>query len=292
VAVAALAGRQHGVVGLRQLLALGLSKNAISRRVATGGLHRLHRGVYAAGHIALTPRSRHLAAVLACGQGALLSHRSAAWLWGVLRFSSKIEVTAVRPKVDRDGVTVHRSRRIHAADRAVVDAIPVTSVARTLVDLADVLSEARLADAVHEAEVLRLFDLRALEETLARVGGRRGRHRLRRILADWVDDPTFTRSEAERLLLDLIRTYGLPTPQVNVWVAGYEVDFFWPEANLVVELDGAATHHTRRAFHRDRERDRDLASHGIQVVRVTSRDLKADGPALARQLAAILAQRK
>jgi len=193
--------------------------------------------------------------------------------------------------VAREGITVHRSRRLHADDRAVVDAISVTSVARTIVDLADVLSERRFADVVHEAEVLRLFDLRRVEEALGRASGRAGRHRLRRVLAGWDDGPAFTRNDAERRVLELSRSHGLPTPQVNVLVAKYEVDFFWPDAGLAVEFDGAATHHTRRAFHRDRQRDRDLASQGIQVVRVTSRDLRGDSAALARELAAILARR-
>jgi very-short-patch-repair endonuclease len=193
--------------------------------------------------------------------------------------------------VAHDGITVRRSRRVHPDDRAVVDAVPVTSVARTLVDLADVLSEPRLRDAIHEAEVLRLFDRRRLKEALERAPGRAGGHRLRRLLADWVNDPAFTRSDAERRVLELSRTAGLPTPQVNVWIAGHEVDFFWAEGNLAVEFDGAATHHTLRAFHRDRQRDRDLASQGIQVLRVTSHDLSGDGAALAHELAAIVARR-
>jgi len=209
-----------------------------------------------------------------------------------MRSSSQIEVTAPRSRVAHNAIILHRPRELHPHDRALLDAIPVTSVARTIVDLADVLSERRLADAVHEAEVLRLFDLEGVEQTLARVGGRRGRHRLRRVLADWIDDPTFTRNKAERRLLQLSRTHHLPTPQVNVWIAGHEVDFFWPQADVAVEFDGAATHYTRRAFHRDRERDRQLATQGIHVVRVTSRDLDGDGAALARELTAILARRR
>jgi len=181
-------------------------------------------------------------------------------------------------------VVVHRSRRLDPHDRALVDAVPVTSVARTLVDLADVLDEKRLADAVHEAEVLRLFDLKAVTEAQARVPGRRGRHRLNRVLAGYGDGPALTRSEAERRFLHLCETNSLPQPRTNQLLHGYEVDFHWPHKDLVVELDGAAAHHTKRAFENDRRRDRALAKHGVQVLRVTAGDLEGG----AADLAAVL----
>jgi hypothetical protein len=183
--------------------------------------------------------------------------------------SPRIEVTAPRGRRPRGGITVHRSRLIHPDDRAVVDCIPVTSVARTLVDLADVLSEPRLADALKEAEVLRLFDLTALEATLGRLPGRRGRHRLGRVLAEYSPEPRFTRTQIERRFLRLCAKHDLPLPDVNLWIAGHEVDFYWPDARLAIETDGAATHLTRRAFHEDRRRDRRLAALGIQVNRVS-----------------------
>jgi hypothetical protein len=142
--------------------------------------------------------------------------------------SPRIEVTAPRGRRPRGGITVHRSRLIHPDDRAVVDCIPVTSVARTLVDLADVLSEPRLADALKEAEVLRLFDLTALEATLGRLPGRRGRHRLGRVLAEYSPEPRFTRTQIERRFLRLCAKHDLPLPDVNLWIAGHEVDFYWP----------------------------------------------------------------
>ncbi len=291
-AAAALAAGQHGVVSGAQLIALGLSQQAIQRRCAAGWLHRLHRGVYAIGHVALTPRSREIAAVLAHGPEAVLSHRSAARLWGLARHAPALEVTAPRSRAPRDGITLHRSRHVDPSDRASLDAIPVTALARTLVDLADVLSERQLADAVHEAEVRRLFDLPALEQALARVPGRAGRHRLWRVLALHDVAPAITRSEAEARLLDLCLLHGLPTPRANATIGGYEVDFLWPQTGLVVEVDGAAAHYTRRAFHADRQRDRDLATLGIQVVRVTWRDLVDDPVRLAGQLATVLARRR
>lgn len=289
-ALAALAGRQHGIVSAGQLRDLGLGTTGIRRRLEAGRLHRLHRGVYAVGHTALTARSHELAAVLACGSEAVLSHRSAAALWGMLRSAPGTEVTAPRSGGRRPGMTIHRSRRLHPDDRAVVDAVPVTSVARTIVDLAEVLDERRLAQAVHEAEVLRSFDLRAVGEALSRVPGRTGRHRLGRVLAGYGHEP-FTRSEAERRFLALCRRHGIPEPRVNACVGGYEVDFLWPDARLVVEVDGAAFHHTRRAFHSDRRGDRALATLGVQAVRITWRDLCDRPDGLAADLLSILARR-
>jgi very-short-patch-repair endonuclease len=252
----------------------------------------LHRGVYAVGHTALTNRSRLLAAVYACGPQALASHRAAGGLWRFLRPAQPIEVTAARSRTARAGIVVHRSRRLHEEDRAIVDNVPVTSVARTLVDLADVLPERRLADAVHESEVQRVFDLTAIERVLDRLPGRKGRHKLRRVLAAYGDVQPFTRNRAERLMVRLCKEHGLPSPRVNTWVEGHEVDFHWPDAGLVLEFDGEAVHRTTRAFHEDRARDRALAVKGIHVVRATWRDLTSNEAALAREVLAILAVRR
>ena len=285
-ALAALASRQHGVVSRRELGRLGFTKDAIRRRVEGRELLRLHDGVFAVGHVALTLDSRRIAAVMACGPGALLSHRAAGEATGLLRSSPQFEVTVPRGRKPKPGIVVHRSRLIHPEDRSTVRGIPVTSVARTLVDLADVVSEQRLAKALHEAEVRRVFDLNAIERTLARLPGRRGRHRLRRALAAYRPDPTFLRSEAERRFKRLCENHRLPQPQWNVNLAGYEVDAYWPDARLAVEIDGARAHHTRRAFHEDRARDRRLAMQGIRVARVTWLDLE-DEARLAAELRAI-----
>jgi hypothetical protein len=291
MAIGAAAGGQYGVISLAQLLELGLTRRAVEVRLRLGRLVQVHRSVYAVGHVALTPRARDLAAVLACGPQALLSHRSAATSWQLLRSTGRrIEVTAPRGRKPHPGITLHRSRLIHLDDRAAVDGIPTTSVARTLVDLADVLSENRLADAVNEAEVQGLFDLAGLEATLERLRGRRGRHRLRRVVAAYRYEPAFTRSRAERRFLELCLEHGLPRPSTCIFVAGHEVDAYWPDARLAIEFDGEAFHRTRRAFHEDRRRDRRLAALGIQVNRVTWPDLH-DGASLAAELRAIRAQR-
>lgn len=283
-----LASRQHGVISTAQLRDCGLSSQAIHRRAQKRHLIRLHPRVYAVGHLALHPRWRDHAAVLACGPDALLSHRSAADLRAIRRTSSRrIEVTAPRGRHGPGSVLVHRSRLVHPEDRTVVDGIPVTSVARTLVDLADVLPLLDLQRAINEAELLGVFDLAALESTLARLPNRRGRGRLRRALGLYRPRSTFTRSQGERDFLALCRDHGLPQPGANLWVAGGEVDMIWPDAGLIVEIDGGAVHSTTRAFHEDRRRDRALAAQGFVVVRVTEADL-ANPAALAAEMKDLL----
>jgi very-short-patch-repair endonuclease len=253
--------------------------------VEAGWLVPQHDGVYAVGHTALTHHSHLIAAVFACGEEALLSHRAAGWLWGILRGSQPIEVTAPRGRKPQKGFILHRSRLIHDEDRALIDNIPVTSLARTIVDLADVLSEERLADAVHESEIRGLFDLKKVLRVLARLPGRKGRHKLRRVLAAYRDVQPFVRSRGERIVLELCEQHGLPTPRTNTWIGSHEVDFFWPEANLALEFDGAAVHRTTKAFYEDRKRDRFLAAKGIHVVRATDRD---EPSALASELKQIM----
>jgi very-short-patch-repair endonuclease len=287
--VQALAGRHHGIVKRRQVREAGLSRREIDRRIEAGWLVPQHEGVYAVGHTALTYHSHLIAAVYACGEDALASHRSAGKLWGILRGTQRIEVTGPRSRVPKNGFTLHRSRLIHDEDRATIDNIPVTSLARTLVDLADVLSEERLADAVNEAELRQIFDLKPVERVLERLPGRKGRHKLARVLAAYRDVQPFTRSKGERLVFRICEEHGLPKPRVNACVHGYEVDFYWPHANLVLEFDGGDVHRTTKAFYEDRKRDRVLAAKGIDVVRATDRDQPA---VLAKELQAILAVRR
>jgi very-short-patch-repair endonuclease len=271
-----------------QVREAGLSKRAIERRIEAGWLVPQYEGVYAVGHTALTHHSHLIAAVYACGEEALASHRAAAWLWGILRGTQPIEVTAPRGRKPQKGFILHRSRLIHEEDRAIIDGIPVTSLARTIVDLADILSEQGVADAVHEAEIRGLFDLKKVERVLARLPGRKGRHKLMRVHAAYRDVQPFTRSRAERLVLRMCDAHGLPSPRVNTWIGAHEVDFFWPEVNLALEFDGGAVHRTTKAFYEDRKRDRFLAAQGIHVVRATDRD---DPSTLAEELRTILSVR-
>lgn len=285
--VAAVAGRQYGVVSRTQLRASGLSDTAIRERIANGRLHRVHRGVYAVGHPALGAEGRALAAVLACGEGAVLSHESAAALWGLRRSDrSRVAVTTVsRRRAREQRIEIHRSRFLDPSDVACHRGVPVTAVSRTLVDLAGVVSEVALGRVLAQAEVLRLYDAAALRDVLSRSNGRRGARALRRALAL---PPTLTRSELEDRFLMLCRAHRIPRPLVNEEVAGLEVDFFWPSARLAVETDSRTYHLTGHAFERDRERDARLLLAGIRVLRLTDRRLLADPRQVARTLRDLL----
>jgi Protein of unknown function (DUF559) len=267
-------------VAHRQLLELGVARGAIQHRLAVGRLHRIHVGVYAVGHAAISLHGRLMAGVLACGPEAVLSHRSAAWLWGLQPPSDQpVDVTVPgRSRHRRVGIAVHRTRNMQGEDRKVRERIPVTSVARTLIDLAEVLRPAQLERALEEAERLRLFDLRAIEK---RCRGRRGLRPLRALLAEAGVTAAPTRSELERRFLALCREEGLPVPAVNLFVAGFEVDVIWAEQRLVVELDGYAFHGNRAAFERDRVRDASLQLAGYRVLRVTHRRLEWEPAAVA-----------
>src|SRR5436305_5903841 len=235
-AVANLARRQDGVVGRDELLKLGFGRGAIQRRLAAGRLHVVHRGVYAVGHDAVSRRGRLMAAVLATGPGALLSHGTAAAMWGLRRTGrSRIEVTTIG-RSNVPGIHIHRTRHIDGVDRATRDGLPVTSVARTLLDLAEVVNRAQLERAVDEAERRRLFDLKAMNELLLRSRGRRGLKSLRAVIANATDPPA-TRSELEAEFAAFCKEAGLPQPAFKVSVAGYEVDTAWPTSKLVIELD-------------------------------------------------------
>jgi very-short-patch-repair endonuclease len=273
-AVAWIAGRQLGLVACWQLQALGVSSSSITRRLRRGALHRVYRGVFLVGHALLVPGARELAAVLACGEGALVSHRSAALLWGLTQVAgAEVEVSVVaRNCRPRDGLHVHRLAYLDARDRAVKNGIPTTSPARSLVDLAASAAPDEVEQALAQARARRLVTARQLPDTLGRARNRAGVGTLRAVLRHQ-GGPRLTRSEAERRLLGLIRAARLPEPESNVRVEGFEVDFLWPEARLIVEVDGFAFHGHRAAFERDRQRDMTLRDRGFEVIRVTWRQL-------------------
>jgi predicted transcriptional regulator of viral defense system len=288
--IAELAERQHGVVARRQLMALELGPGAIDHRVACGRLHPVHRGVYAVGHPRLMATGLWMAAVLACGPDALLSHRSAAALWGLQSSAaSRIDVTAPgRRGRGRPGIMLHRVGRLQDEDRSSRDGIPVTTVARTLLDLAESVSPRQLGRALEEAERLRLLDLQALHSVRDRSPGRQGLRALSILLADG-REPLEVRSELERRFVELCREANLPLPALNAPVAGHEVDALWLRQRLIVELDGYAFHGTRAAFERDRARDLELQLAGYRVLRVTSRRLDRERPAVAAAVRSLLA---
>lgn len=267
-AIAAVARTQHGVISYEQLLSLGLSRSAIERRVRAGRLHPLHAGVYAVGHTRLSRNGRFMAAVLACGEGAVLSHRSAAAHWNLTREAPvRTDVTVPsRGGRKRPGITIHRTRRLPGQERTSKDGIPVTIVARTLLDLADAVP---VEGAVARADRAELLDIDEVHRTIAENPGRRGTKRL----LDALDAPILTRSELEEAFRALARSAGVPEPQVNTRAAGLEVDFHWPSHHLVVEADGNRYHRGLERQERDRRREAILARAGIRTHRFTHRQI-------------------
>jgi hypothetical protein len=293
-AIHGLTARQHGVVARRQLLALGLGEDAIDHRLATGRLLRLERGVYAVGHAELRREGRMLAAVLAAGDEAVLSHRSAAGLWGIRPWGGLfVEMTALGRggTVRRPGRILHRSLVLPATERTIERGVPATTVARTLLDLAAVLPRHHLRRAIERAVQMDLFDLREVTAILDAHPRRAGRRPLSALLADFREHgETTTRSALEARILQLCIDAGLPRPQVNRYDGTRESDFRWPDHRLVVEVDSWTFHgRTRRAFDADRARDRALLREGWRVARFTDRQILADPTAVLAELRALLA---
>jgi very-short-patch-repair endonuclease len=273
--VARLAERQHGVVAARQLAAIGLSRNAVSARAQAGRLHRVHRGVYAVGHTVLTVNGRRMAAVLAAGPGAALSHASAAALWQIRPTSATridVSVRSAAGRGKRPGLRIHRAARLRDDEITVQQGITVTTVARTLFDLASSMPGRVLERALDEAEIRELYDFASLDALVRAHAGERGAAALARALRHDAGT-TATKSELEELLLSICDRHGIERPAVNADVAGLEVDFLFAKRRLVVEADSWAFHRTRRAFERDRERDAILARADYRTLRFTHRQL-------------------
>jgi very-short-patch-repair endonuclease/predicted transcriptional regulator of viral defense system len=276
--IAELAARQHGLVVLAQLLALGLSRQAVARRVKAGRLHRVYRGVYAVGHRRLTRHGRWMAAVLAYGCDALLSHLSALALRD-LRPDNRalVDVTVPRGTVrSRKGIQVHSSIALVVADRSVVDGIPCTSLARSLLDSAPALGVKGIEKVIERAEILRVFDLREFDELLDRAAGHHGAGLVEAVLRD-LAEPDWTESDYEAAVLALVRASGLGEPicQAPMVLGGepVRIDFLWPVERVVLEADSYEFHGTRAAFERDRRRDQLLRLAGYEPLRITWRQL-------------------
>jgi putative AbiEi antitoxin of type IV toxin-antitoxin system len=261
-AIAKIAARQHGNVTRRQLIALGLNDNAIAHRIKLGRLHRAHRGVYAVGRPATTALERAMASVLACGRGALLSHASAMTLYGFwTRWDSPFEVT-VRTVHLRAGIRIHRSRTLTKRDIKTHLGIPVTSPARTIFDVAPRMTDKQLARAVNDGLLSEHLSRSHLAELL-------NRHPADR-LTEFVttrDGPT--RSDWEREFPPFCKAHRLPDPVMSTIVAGHEVDAFWPDEKLIIELDSWLYHSSRASFESDRDKDADTLAAGYPTVRIT-----------------------
>lgn len=288
--IGALATRQHGVVARKQLLETGVGRGAIDRRVAQRRLVPMHHGVYAVGHSHLTQFGRWMAAVLAFGPGAVLSHRSAAALWGIKKGVSLIEVTVIgrRPK-PRPSLRVHHARQLDPDERASRQGIPLTALPRTLLDLAEVLNVQGLRHAVEQADRMELLDLTQTSALLSRSHGRHGLKQLCGVLAEY-REPADVRSPLEQRFADFCRARELPVPATNVVVAGHTVDAHWPRERLVVEVESLAHHKTRADLERDCIRDEDLKLAGYELLKVTSRRLDRDPGGVEHAIRAMLAR--
>jgi very-short-patch-repair endonuclease len=270
IVAADLAAAQHGVVSRTQLLAAGVTGHQVDNAVRRGRLHRLHQGVYAVGHTALPAYAGEQAALLAYGLGAVLSHLSAGELWRILRAGAhEVHVTVVgRHLASRPGIRVHRGGTLTPADIRTRERLPLTSPARTLIDLATQLDPDAWEAALSQARFLRLIRDGELERALDAAPGRPGSAAVRAHLAR-ESGPQLTESKAERLFLHLVRQAGLPEPRTQQRIAGFRVDAVWPEHRLIVELDGIEGHGHRSAFERDRRRDAILIAKGWRVIRFT-----------------------
>jgi hypothetical protein len=288
------------VVTLEQLVGVGVSESAVVKKAARAQLHRIHVGVYAiVPPSMLSSNGRYLAAVMACGPGAALSHRSAAQLHG-LRLTARGRIDVILPgraKRARPGIDAHTSVHLTPQDITAVDRIPVTTVARTALDLAAVVARRQVERALDQAEILRTFDLTALTDQIQRNPHHPGAATLTAILGSHYAGSTATWSELEEICLEAARAGGVPAPEVNAFVdpgdgePPIRVDFVWRAQRTAVEADGRGTHLTTWTFEHDRRRDQRLAAAGWRVVRVTYRQLQRERARIQRLLADLLTER-
>jgi very-short-patch-repair endonuclease len=290
--LAALATQQYGVVTHGQLTDLGYSDAAIKRAVACGRFHVLHRSVYAIGHQGLSPHGLCMAAVAFRGRGALISYQSAVWLWG---FEKKLEIpvhVSVRWRGHaQDAIGLHHCPALRDDDIAETERLPVTGVARTLLDYASEAKPYRLSRAVDQADRLELLDLAAVDLIAEEVHGHRGRTPLLKAMTTY-REKGFTRSGGEKRMLAALADVGVVRPAVNNFIEGYELDFYWEAERFAVELDSWEHHRGRRSFEEDRKRQDELAMVGIETIRITGTRLRREPRGVAMRIAAHLERRR
>jgi very-short-patch-repair endonuclease len=291
--LARIAARQEGVISRAQLAEIGFTRHEIRHLIRIGRLHRLHRGVYAVGHRNVSREGRYLAAVLACSEGAVLSHRAAADLWE-LRTSKEDEIDVTVPR-DRRGdktIRIHRDK-LDPGDTMTRNGIRVTKPLRTLLDLAALVPQDQLERAIRQAVYRRLTTTTLLADVVHNRRGHRGNEPLRRALVNLGEAPGLSRSDLEDEFRAFLRKHRLPMPELNVRMRirgrRIEADCVWRKAKLIVELDGRDAHDSTPAFESDRERDAALTAALWRVVRVTSRRMRTDGRRLAGELRTLLA---
>ncbi|HUF70662.1 MAG TPA: type IV toxin-antitoxin system AbiEi family antitoxin domain-containing protein [Longimicrobiales bacterium] len=285
-----IAAWQHGVVTRSQLLAAGVSADAVDRRLGKGRLRRIHRGVHRVGPVE-SPHAHAMAACLACGPAAAICHPTASGLWQLVDVRERSSLICVIDPVgnrDRPGIRIRRVATLRADDVTRLESIPITTPARTLLDLSASSGRRQTERALAEALARRLTSLDEIRTLLEHHAGRPGTRMLRTLLAG--GQPVLTRSEAEERFLTLVRSAKLDPPEVNVRIAGHEVDFLWRRHRLVVEIDGWAFHSSSESFESDRRRDAVLVAAGLRVVRITWRQLMSErAPVLARLAQALAA---
>ena len=289
--IAHIARLQRGRVSRRQLRGAGISDSAISRLAARGGLHREHPGVFVVGYRGVeVPLARETSALLACRDGTVLSHLTAAALWRLVPAAGdSVEVTiAGRQTANPKGVTVHRTRRLHPTEIRFRERLPVTSVARTLLDTADELGGRAMERALDEGLERKLVRVDQIADVIARNPGRRAAAILDGLLEHRTGS-TVSRSEVEERVLSMLRSARLPPPEMNVALLGFTADFVWRTQKLVVEVDGFAYHSSKSAFERDRRRDAIFRAAGWDVIRISAKQVVEDALAVIALIAAALA---
>jgi very-short-patch-repair endonuclease len=282
-AIAWIGRRQDNVITVEQALRAGLGRGALAHRVKVGAMQRLHTGVYLIGPAPPTPMAKARAAALAVGADAVVSHLSAACLFGLLpQHAGDVDITvAGRNPGRRQGVRRHRVKSLPRHHVTNVNRIRVTSIARTICDLASTESAHATEQAFQEALYREIVSDRALKAVLDREPRRRGAPIIRALL----NNPSLTRSERERRILKLISDAQLPRPLTNVPLNGYKADVFWPQYNLIVEFDGWQAHGHRHAFENNRKRDQIMLANGLRTLRVTDRQLTTEPIALVARIA-------
>lgn len=286
--MARLAEHQFGVVSLEQMRAHGISARQVERLLAYGHLHRLHRGVYAVGHRRVVDHAHLLAALLATGKSAFLSHRTAAAVWGLRVVAAKaIEVT-VETGGRRNRLVVHRSGTVHSDEVTTRNGLRVSSVARLLVELAPRESDAELERLITQAVRKGIFRVEKVEQALARHTRRPGVTRLARAVAEYRPKPDRKSGLEEAFDLLLQRHPGIPSPQTNIVIEGWEIDCYWPEHRVALELDGRPYHVAVRDMEKDRLKDGKLLGMGIRPLRITDRRLEHDAGGALNDLLALL----
>ena len=274
-----------------QLLGLGLSRDQVQDRAAGGRLHRIHRGVYAVGHRKLSLKGVWMSAVLACGAGAVLSHRAALALWDLRTSESgliDVTVPGRSRQRGRAGIRVHKSEVFTENDRAEVDGIPVTSLAWTVVDYAAITNQRQVRLVLEALERRRIYLGRELDELLQRTPNRTGGKTLRKAITEITGPAPWLQSELEETFRELIRASDLPGYEANVLVEGELVDALWRHERVIVELDGFAFHKSRAQFEADRLRDAKLTVAGYRVLRITQQRLQHEPEAMLDDLRKLL----